>query len=295
MINGHHLYFVHLIHHDLGKGGINVEQKDLIGTPIRYWISGTDATESIVFIHAAFADHTSFDKQVGYFSKYYKVITLDLVGHGESVVIKKGDNINKTSDYIRRLLDDEGIDKAHLVGISIGSVLAQDFANKFPNRVDSLCCIGSYDINNFDRSIQKENSGQQMKMILKALISIKWFAQSNKLISAVTPEAQDEFYQMNLRFKKSSFRYLSGLSGLINRHKPMPRSYPLMIGYGDNDIPLAIKTANMWHDSEPTSILVAFENAGHLVNMDVPDQFNEILHQFLTDKRPVSSMNITGD
>jgi pimeloyl-ACP methyl ester carboxylesterase len=261
-----------------------MEQKNLIGTPIYYWISDTKATESILFVHAAFADHTSFDKQVSYFSKEYKVIALDLIGHGKSTAAKKNDGIDRTSDYINQLLDFEAIDKAHLVGISIGAVLIQDFANKFPDRVASLCCIGGYDINNFDPSMQKENSGEQMKMMLKALFSVKWFARSNKLISAVTPEAQEEFYQMNIRFKRSSFRYLAGLSRLVNRHKSTPRNYPLMIGCGDKDIPIEIKAATMWHEREPASKLVIFENAGHLVSMDVPDKFNDILHHFLTGR-----------
>lgn len=259
-------------------------QKHLTGTPVYYWISGAETAESILFVHAAFADHTSFDDQADYFSKHYRVIALDLIGHGKSTVTQKGDGIEKTSDYIRQLLDAEEIGKAHLVGVSIGAVLIQDFANKFPDRVASLCCIGGYDINRFPASIQKENGGAQLRMMLKALFSIEWFARSNKMISAATPEAQERFYRMNLRFKRSSFRYLAGLSGLINRHEPAPRHYPLMIGYGEKDIPLAIRAANMWHASEPESKLVVFENAGHLANMDVPDKFNEITHAFLTGK-----------
>lgn len=261
-----------------------MEHRQLEGTPVHYWVTETNAAESILFIHAAFADHTSFDEQVNYFSKDHRVITLDLVGHGESTATQKGDGIDKTSDWIRRLLEVEGIDRVHLVGVSIGALLVQDFANRFPDRVASLCCIGGYDINRFDPAMQKENSGEQMKMMLKALLSIKWFAQSNKLVSAATPEAQEKFYQMNLRFKKSSFRYLAGLSGLVNCHEPAPRNYPLMIGCGDRDIPMAIKAAKMWHDSEPASKLLVFENAGHLVNMDVPDAFNDALQRFLTGR-----------
>ncbi len=46
---------------------------------------------------------------------------------------------------------------------------------------------------------------------LKALISIKWFAKTNKKISAYTNEAQDEFYNLNIEFKKKSFMYMSRL------------------------------------------------------------------------------------
>lgn len=260
-------------------------EKHLSGTPIHYWIREKKFAESILFIHAAFADHTSFDGQIEFFAKDYQVITLDLIGHGKSIKTQKGDNISKTADYISKLLEIEAINKIHLVGVSIGAILIQDFANKYPEKVASLCCIGAYDINNFDPKLQKENSGEQVKLMLKALISIKWFAKSNKLISAVTPEAQEKFYQMNIRFKKRSFMYLAELSNLVNRYKTADRNYPVIIGYGKYDNPMAIKAATMWHDSEPKAKMVVFDNAGHLVNMDTPQEFNEILNRFLAGEK----------
>ena len=257
-------------------------EKHLSATPIHYWIKEKKSAKSILFIHAAFADHTSFDDQIKFFVKDYQVITLDLIGHGKSIITQKGDSISNTADYICKLLEIEAITKIHLVGISIGAVLIQDFANKFPDKVASLCCIGGYDINNFDPALQKENSGNQVKMILKAFISIKWFAKSNKLISASTTVAQEKFYQMNIRFKKRSFVYLSELTKLVNKFKTTNRNYPVMIGCGIYDIPMAIKVVNMWHESEPDSKMIVFENAGHLVNMDTPQEFNETLIRFLT-------------
>jgi pimeloyl-ACP methyl ester carboxylesterase len=259
-------------------------EKHLSGTPIHYWIKEKKSAESILFVHAAFADHTSFDEQISFFAKDYQVITLDLIGHGKSIITKKDDNISNTADYICKLLEIESISKIHLVGISIGAILIQDFANKFPDKVASLCCIGGYNINDFDPALQKENSFEQIKLILKAIISIKWFANSNKLISAFTTEAQEKFYQMNIRFKKRSFAYLAELSKLVNRFKTSNRNYPVMIGYGKYDIPMAIKVANIWHESEPECKLIVFENAGHLVNMDTPQEFNENLIKFLTGR-----------
>ena len=256
-------------------------EKHLSGTPIYYWIEGKKSAESILFIHAAFADHTSFDEQLEFFAKDYQVITLDLIGHGKSIIAHKGESISKTADYICKLLEIEAIHKIHLVGISIGAVLIQDFANKFPDKVASLCCIGGYDINNFDPELQKENRGEQVKMMLKAIISIKWFAKSNKFISAVTTEAQEKFYQMNIRFKKKSFIYLAELSKLVNKFETTNRNFPVMIGCGKFDNPMAIKAANMWHEREPEIKMIVFVNAGHLVNMDTPQAFNESLIRFL--------------
>lgn len=261
---------------------MKVMEKQLEGSPIYYYITDNNAANSILFIHAAFADHTSFDKQVAYFSPRYRTITLDLIGHGKSVQTKKGDDITKTADYIARILELEDIQQAHLVGVSIGAVLIQDFANKYPEKVASLCCIGAYDINNFDPSMQKENSGKQVGMMLKALVSVKWFAKSNKAISATTSDAQEAFYQMNIKFKKRSFVYLANLSKLLNKCETKKRKYSLLIGYGEKDSPLEAKAAEMWNKSEPESKLLVFKDSGHLVNMDSPDEFNLALDQFIS-------------
>ena len=261
---------------------MKIIEKHLQDSPIYYYITDNNAADSVLFVHAAFADHTSFDKQVACFFPKYRTITLDLIGHGKSVQTKKGDDITKTAEYISHIMEVEGIQRVHLVGVSIGAVLIQDFANKYPEKVASLCCIGGYDINNFDPSIQKENSGKQVGMMLKALVSAKWFAKSNKTISAVTPDAQEAFYQMNIKFKKHSFVYLAKLSKVMNQYETKKREYPLLIGYGGKDVPMEAKAAEMWNKSEPESKLVVFKNSGHLVNMDVPEEFNKVIEQFIS-------------
>ncbi|WP_346938438.1 alpha/beta hydrolase [uncultured Clostridium sp.] len=166
-------------------------------------------------------------------------------------------------------------------------ILLQDFANKYPSKVASLCCIGGYDINNFDTSLQKENSKEQMKMMFKAIFSIKAFANDNKKISAYTKEAQEKFYQMNIEFKKSSFKYLASLGSLVNKVKTQKRKYPLIIGVGEYDNNMAIRVSKMWAETEPNSKFVIFKNAGHIVNMDIPNEFNNILESFFKKQIPI--------
>jgi len=258
-----------------------METKRLNHTPIYYYVSGNMSGECILFIHAAFADHTMFDKQVSYFQKSYKVITLDLIGHGQSVDTKKGDSIDKMADYIFQIMRAENISKIHFVGVSLGSVIIQDFANKYPDHVASLSCFGGYDVNNFDPAMQKGNGKEQMLMMLKAVFSIKWFAESNKKISAVTHEAQEAFYQMNIRFRKRSFMYLATLSSMVNKFETKVRNYNLLIGCGEKDIPMELEAVSMWSTCEPKSKKVIFSNAGHLVNMDAPEEFNKTMEQFI--------------
>lgn len=257
-----------------------MKQLQLENSPIVYYVSGTEHKEWVLFLHAAFVDHNMFQAQVDYFQDKYNVLTLDIIGHGNSTGAKKGDSINKMSGWISDILKKEKIEKIHVVGVSLGAVLAQDFANRYPEAVRSLACFGGYDINNFDKELQKQNGTAQMGMMLKGFFSVKWFAESNKKISAYTPQAQNDFYEMNLRFPKKSFMYLASLNTMINARQTETRKYPLLIGCGRHDIPSELTAIELWKKREPSCQTVVFEEAGHCVNMDVPQEFHKVLEEF---------------
>lgn len=252
----------------------------LENSPVAYYIDETANKEWLVFLHAAFVDHRMFEKQFDYFSGKYNLLAIDILGHGNSTRAKKGDTVEKTSDWINRIFLKHDISAAHFIGVSLGSVFIQDFANKYENKVLSLACFGGYDINNFDTTKQKANSKAQMKMMLKALFSVKWFAKANKKISAYTNEAQTEFYNLNIQFKKSSFKYMAGLQKLVNKYPAKQRKYELLVGCGEHDIPTEIKIVNEWAEYENCDKII-FKGAGHCVNMDAPQEFNVYLEKFL--------------
>ena len=252
----------------------------LANSPITYFVSGRDHNEWILFIHAAFVNHNMFKTQFEYFQNKYNILAVDIIGHGQSTDTKKGDRIDKMSEWIFEILKVENIKKVHIVGISLGAVLAQDFANHYPNFVSSMACFGGYDINNFDVKMQKKNGMKQKAMMLKAIFSVKWFAKANKKIGAHTLKAQDEFFDMNILFPKKSFICLIGINNMINKYKTGKRNYPLMIGCGRFDIPMELEVVKQWKKSEPNCRVVIFENAGHCVNMDVPQEFNKTMEDF---------------
>lgn len=257
-----------------------MKQYELEKSPIVYYMSGKEKDEWVLFIHAAFVNHRMFQSQIDYFRDKYNVLTLDIIGHGKSTKTHKGDSIDKMSAWISEILKKEKIEKIHIVGISMGAVLAQDFANHYPEVVQSLACFGGYDINNFDAKIQKENSAAQTLMMLKAILSVKWFAKSNKKISAYTLQAQKDFYEMNIQFPKKAFMYLATLGNMINVRQAKPRKYPLLIGCGKYDIPMELSAVKMWKKNEPECGMIIFEGAGHCVNMDTPQKFNAAMEEF---------------
>lgn len=258
----------------------NMEQHRLTDATIVYYISGREKKEWVLLIHAAFVNHQMFRSQIDHFRDSYNILTLDIIGHGQSTDTQKGDSITKMSEWINRILMTEQIRKVHIVGISLGAVLAQDFAGHYPEMAGSLACFGGYDIHHFDPNLQKKNGAAQMLMMLKAFVSVRWFAESNKKISAYTLQAQNDFYEMNLQFPKKSFMYLASLSSLINACPPKPRTYPLLIGCGKHDIPMELSAVAQWKKSEPECDVIILDNAGHCVNMDAPGEFNAALEEF---------------
>ena len=255
----------------------------LESTPISYYVDDSADKDWIVFIHAAFVDHRMFDKQFEYFAGKYNLLAVDIIGHGHSINTRKNDSIEKMSYWINKIFEKHNITAAHFVGVSLGAVLVQDFANRYESKVLSLACFGGYDINDFDIQKQKSNSKQQLKMMLKALFSIKWFAKENKKISAFTTEAQEEFYNLNLNFKKKSFMYLAKLKNLINKFPRKNRQYKLLVGCGRHDLPMEIEIVNQWAEKENCDKII-FSGAGHCVNMDKPKEFNVCLDSFWSKK-----------
>ena len=81
-----------------------MKQYHLEESPIVYYISRKERAEWILFIHAAFVNHNMFQAQIDYFQDKYNILTLDIIGHGKSTKVQKGDSIDKMSSWINKIL-----------------------------------------------------------------------------------------------------------------------------------------------------------------------------------------------
>ena len=97
---------------------------------------------AVVFIHGAGFDHTAWQLQARYFAHHGRaVLALDLPGHGRS----EGpaiESIDKSVDWLRRLLDAAALQKAALVGHSMGALIALAAGARMPERVSALGLLG---------------------------------------------------------------------------------------------------------------------------------------------------------
>jgi pimeloyl-ACP methyl ester carboxylesterase len=260
-----------------------IEQKELKqdGYSIFYYTTGAQDKELVVFLHPAFADHRCFDKQIDYFAKEYRIVTIDMLGHGLSKVEKAKDKIDHTIHHIDSILKNGGYSKAHFVGVSMGTLIAQYYSLHNPDKVQSMTILGGYDINANNKEISKAQRSENIKWIFKALFSMNSFRRYVSSVSVSKPAEQARFYEMASLFTRKSFIGMSGLGNILKQRDTITRNYPLLILSGDKDLELAKRMSKKWHDSEPTSKFQMIEDAGHCANMDDPDNFNRIVMSFI--------------
>ena len=252
-----------------------------VGYTIHYFVSGTPDKETIVLLHPAFSDHTCFYKQKEFFEQNFQVIAIDLLGHGLSQPEKGKDKIDKSAEHIYTILQQENISKVHIVGVSMGSLIAQHFALLYPESTLSLTVLGGYNINYDNKEINKTQRKEMFRWLFKVIFSMNVFRKYVGSVSALNQEEQARFYESAKGFTRKSFPAMSGLGNIIKEREFTPRSYPLLILTGESDLAVAKKAAYEWHKEEPDSHFFSIEKAGHCANMDNADQFNTIVSEFI--------------
>jgi len=249
---------------------------------IHYFISGNKENETIVFLHPAFSDHNAFNPQIDFFSKDYCIITIDLLGHGLSIPNNTKDKIDKSAFHINRILEKEGIEKAHMVGVSMGSLIAQYYTLEFPEKTSSLTALGGYSINEINKEVEKAQRSSNLALLLKAVISMRSFRKATAKLTCVTETGQAIFYESSLLYKRRSFMLMQGLQYIIKDREKGKQAIPTLLLTGEYDIDLAKKMANDWHSKIKNGEHKIIKNAGHCANLDNPSEFNNILLEFLS-------------
>jgi 3-oxoadipate enol-lactonase len=256
-----------------------VLEKD--GYAIHYFVSGDKRKETIVFLHPAFGDHRCFAKQIDSFSQNYRVITIDLLGHGLSQAGKAKVKIDSSAEHIGEIMKHTGTLSAHIVGVSMGSLIAQYFALKHPERVLSLTVLGGYSINKENKELAKAQRKEIFKWLFKMIFSMDAFRKYVASVSLIDQVEQARFFESASLFTRKSFVVMSGLGKIVRQRENGLKKYPLLILAGEKDLALALKTSAEWHKEVKDSQFYVIEKAGHCANMDNSAKFNEILLNFI--------------
>ncbi|MFM0335105.1 alpha/beta fold hydrolase [Paraburkholderia fungorum] len=118
-------------------------QVNINGIETRYVLSNEGGGPWLTFIHQLGGDLSVWDQLAGYFRDDYTVLRYDVRGHGKTDVSREPFSITDLSRDLAALLDALGAPSTHVVGMSMGGMVAQQFALDYPTRIDSLTIADS--------------------------------------------------------------------------------------------------------------------------------------------------------
>lgn len=275
------------------RQSITTGYAEVNGTKLYYELAGKG--EPLVLVHGNFGDRRHWDFQFLPFSEQFKVVRYDVRGYGKSA-LPRSDEPYRDCDDLKALLDYLKIDKAHVCGVSMGSGIAIDFALAYPERCFSLIPIGPFP-NGY-------GSGEYSTPATDSMFTI--FGKVYELINTQGPRQATDYWwngDHEIRGTVTAKRTLDSLLtmgyeyswwGFLHENKrewvnPSAISRlsaintPTLIITADHDIKACMEVADMMHSQIPGSKLISIDNAGHLMNMDRPEAFNNYITSYIQE------------
>ncbi len=130
------------------------------GVPIRYEVHGS-GEPALVFVHGWSCDRSYWDAQVPYFSERYRVVTIDLAGHGESGLGREVWSMKAFGQDVAAVVEELGLDQVVLVGHSMGGPVGAEAARLLGNRVKVV--VGADTFNDVSYRFTQESADNWLR------------------------------------------------------------------------------------------------------------------------------------
>jgi pimeloyl-ACP methyl ester carboxylesterase len=242
-------------------------------------------TEPLVFIHGVGLDHKMWDSQITSLNNY-STITYDLLGHGKTPYNKEEVTLNDFSDQLDYLLKFLEIDKINLVGFSLGSLIALDFASKFQHKLKSLTVIGTTYKRTVEQKalvIERFEQAKLNKPISNQALK-RWF--TDKYLDD-NPEIYDQFIKILTKDDKDHLNFLKAYKLFayhqdnVNLIKTIKTRTLVMTGSSDTGS--TVKMSKSLSDDLINSSFIEINNAKHLCSIESADDVNINLKNFINN------------
>ncbi|GHO49475.1 alpha/beta fold hydrolase [Ktedonospora formicarum] len=269
--------------HRLGFAEVN-------GTRIAYEIAGTG--EPLILAHAGLTDKSMWDEQFLAFAEHFRVVRYDLRGFGETPMVE-GEYAHE--EDLCALLDDLGIERAHLVGCSMGACTMLDFALVYPSRVRSLSIVASTP-NGFafaqqdeaSRVMQEEHVAAIRAGDTKRAADVEadyWVAGPRRRPEEVAPSIRERVRTMNRIAMANKVAFFNRVSERELRPAAVDRlaelHVPTLVVFGDLDDGNILNGSEYMLKGTAGARKAVINGTAHFPNMERPDEFNRIVLDFL--------------
>ena len=260
---------------------------------VRLYYEETGTGKPVVFVHEFAGDLRSWEPQMRHFGRRYRCIAFNARGYPPSDVPESLTAYSQThaADDIKVVLDHLSIDRAHIVGLSMGGFATLHFGFRYPNRALSLCVAGcGYGA----ESSQRARFREEAAAIAEIIKSAKMPAFAEKYAYGPTrvqfenkdPRGFAEFKRMlaehsemgSVNTQLGVQRERPSLYDLVDEMKRL--TVPTLVLSGDEDWP-CLQPGILMKQNIPSAALTLMPNCGHTINLEAPDEFNRIVGDFM--------------
>jgi pimeloyl-ACP methyl ester carboxylesterase len=234
---------------------------------------------SLILVHGAGGVSTYWFNQLSGLSHELKVIAMDLPGHGKSEPLKGKPSIERYAEHVCDLIKEMKLGKVTLLGHSMGGLIAQQIALSHPEILEKLIIVDSSakfpgrpqfaDTFRHGAAIDINKIASQF-FSEKTLRKVDAISLLREIIGDIDPD-----FALNVLLQ--DFK-LAGSADFTGRLKAI--SVSTLIVHGADDI-LPISLANYLHDNIKGSKLEVIPDAGHMVMMEKPAEFNNAIMRFI--------------
>ncbi|NEW80377.1 MAG: alpha/beta fold hydrolase [Gelidibacter sp.] len=261
---------------------INIKVNNIIQS---YNDEGSEKAPVIIFIHGFPLNKSMWESQEKALKDNYRVITYDIRGHGNSELGTVDFSIDLFVKDLLSFMDALKIEKTIICGLSMGGYIALNAIEKHPERFTALilsdtnCAADAPEAKEKRmKTIEsiKENGVEKLANdLLPNLFAPESFKTNSKEIVAVK--------EMIVNTSKESL--YKSLGALANRKETCSKmaeiKVPVLILVGQEDKITPPEAASAMHKKMANSILQIISNAGHLSNLENPEEFNNQLKKFV--------------
>ncbi len=253
---------------------------DLEGVSLHYVEAGSGSP--VVLIHGIGGDHRDWLLQLNTLSKHFRVLAVDLRGHGLSSRAESYTMRDFASDIFKFIRVVCG-GKAHVCGISMGGMVSLQLAVDYPQAVCSLTLVDT-------SACVDPETVKCVSAWVRLYLQSGFEAYFEQLVKGVF---HHRFVQENPSFIRNLKEIVSkrDLSSLIDvargtanfdlRDKLGMIKQPTLIVHGENDTVIPLRQAYVLREGIPNVKLVVLKECGHAPIVEKPGEFNSLLLEFL--------------
>ncbi|MEM8839234.1 MAG: alpha/beta fold hydrolase [Pseudomonadota bacterium] len=243
--------------------------------------------EFLIFLHGIGGNRTNWAEQLGFFAPSYHAVAWDARGYGLSDDYDGPLDFSMFSHDLLRVLDHFNVEKAHICGLSMGGLIAQDFYALYPDRVKSLALVATF--TGFDH-LTREERQRFVDLRRKPLIDEGKEPRDIALNVAQVlagPDASDEamaklIESMAALHKESYVKTIEAMAHYKRRLDLSKIAVPCALIFAENDSLATPAIGSDMARAIPGAAYIEFPRTGHLINIEKPDLFNETLGAFLS-------------